>query len=171
MIKKVAPEIEDYREKYAALIAQCDYAGAFKHLANILASVQASEVEVHFADGLEPREFALEQARQLGLSELRATIEQIVQRLQRIVSIGVDPIYEEVVLILTLRVQAHLLISLARETFGSKTMEESLSFDSDLEALTSNPTFTRSIQQAQSSLKANWGVSLRTRWINSGFRW
>ena len=159
-------QIAQLRAKYRVLVEHGDLNSAFRHLANLWCVVQVGSESLSLPVRESGRTFILEEANRLGEGVARQAIEKNVNSMRRIIDVGLDPIYEEVVLILTLRVEIELMTALAVAAFGC-VIDDTLDLDSHLKDVLDSSAFRSVTRTAKASIKRNWGLPLRTHWIES----
>jgi hypothetical protein len=91
-------------------------------------------------------------------------VDQKVQRMQRIVSVGSRFIYEETLLLITMRVELELLSAFLKERGIAIRMDVAL-LDDVLVAMSTSPENAQDFRIAQAAAKKNWGIPLQTRWL------
>jgi len=100
------------------------------------------------------------------VQSLRAGVAQKIQRLQRIVSAGTHFMFEETLLLVTMRVELELLSAFLVERGIVVTMDVA-ALDDALQAIATSPVNARAFRSAQDAAKQNWGIPLHTRWLES----
>lgn len=101
--------------------------------------------------------------------EVRAVLHEAreeIKRLQRILSVGARYTYEELVLLITSRVELELLSDFLGER-GFDRLEMPITLDNDLEAIASSASNAGGFGSAQAAARKSWGLPLRSRWLGS----
>ena len=98
------------------------------------------------------------------LAQAVAKAGQDAARLKHILSIGEKFIYEEQVLLLTLRIQLELFSDFLRER-GMAVEFDPESADSKFREVARSRGNAHAFRSAQASAKRNWGLPLRSPWL------
>jgi hypothetical protein len=99
-------------------------------------------------------------------SVAKQAIEERTKKLERIVGHGLSgAVYEEVLLVLTLRVQIDTMCTLGQRVFGPPFANEKLAFDSKLRKELESPSLRGVVKQARSAFKRNWGLPSMSQWV------
>lgn len=89
-----------------------------------------------------------------------------VARLERILSVGTRFTFEELLLVLTLRVQLGLVHELMQRLGVAPTAEERLSsLDEDLQHIPGSRENRELFRSAQRSALSHWGLPIRSAWL------
>ena len=98
------------------------------------------------------------------IRSVRTAVVQNIQRMQRIVNVGTRFIYEESLLLITIRVELELLSAFLAERGIAMTMDFA-ALDDALLAIATSSANARDFRSAQTAAKQNWGIPLHTRWL------
>jgi hypothetical protein len=98
------------------------------------------------------------------IRSIHTAVAQKIQQLQRIVSVGTRFIYEEALLVITIRVELELLSAFLEQRGIAVTMDVA-AVDDDLQAIATSSGNAQDFRSAQNAAKQNWGIPLHTRWL------
>lgn len=93
-----------------------------------------------------------------------AEAEQNVSRLKRMLSVGANFTYEEMVLAITLRVELQLLAELLLKRRGAIEFAPDLA-DDDLQEVSGCSQNVSVFRSAKAAAKRNWGIPIRSSWF------
>ena len=93
-----------------------------------------------------------------------AEAEQHVSRLKRMLSVGTNFTYEEMVLAITLRVELQLLAELLLKRRGAIEFAPDLA-DEDLQEVSGYSQNVSAFRSAKAAAKRNWGIPIRSSWF------
>jgi hypothetical protein len=93
-----------------------------------------------------------------------AEAEQNVSRLKRMLSVGVNFTYEELVLAITLRVELQLLAELLMKKRGAIEFVPDLA-DEDLRKVSGYSQNVSAFRSAKAAATRNWGIPIRSSWL------
>lgn len=100
------------------------------------------------------------------IARVRAGAKATANRLWKIVSTGTDFVYEELVLLLTLRVQLELVLEfLARRNITCIASDRVAPTDEEISAIASSRRHRAAFSDAQIAVARHWGLPLRARWL------
>jgi hypothetical protein len=98
------------------------------------------------------------------MRSIHTAVAQNVRRLQGIVSVGTRFIFDEILLLITIRVELELLSAFLKER-GIAMMSDITSADDDLKAIATSPVNARDFRSAHKAASMNWGIPLHSRWL------
>jgi hypothetical protein len=93
-----------------------------------------------------------------------AEAEQNVSRLKRMLSVGTNFTYEEMVLAITLRVELQLLAELLLKRRGAIEFAPDLA-DEDMQEVSGHSQNVCAFRSAKAAAKRNWGIPIRSSWF------
>lgn len=100
------------------------------------------------------------------LRSIRAEASQRAQRIRRLVDVGGNLNYEEILLVITLGTELDLLSHFLVERGDSDLLDVD-HLEEALSATVSSPSNVSTFHSAQLSAKVNWGLPLRSRWLGN----
>lgn len=89
------------------------------------------------------------------------------ERLQRILDVAGSFQYEELMLLLTLRIELELVNDLFTRRTGSVAVEMK-AVDDEIFDVAQSKTHSSTFAKAQVSVRRNWGLPIQTRWTRGG---
>lgn len=146
-----------YREGaiYSAFVRLSEIANCLQH-----ASVPSS-VESRWTDALREVEVTSDDLRSIG-----EEVKQKIEAVRRMLDAGTDLIYEEVLLVITVRTELDLLLRYLTDR-GAAELADTSSLDQALDAMAQAPGTSDVFRSAQASAKRNWGLPLHSKWLFS----
>jgi len=99
---------------------------------------------------------------EVALTSAKVTVE----RLKRILGVGGRFEYEELMLLLTLRIEVDLVNELLVRRTGVAAAE-TVTIDEDLVDLMQSTNHSSAFANAQAAARRNWGIPIATRWLSS----
>jgi hypothetical protein len=100
------------------------------------------------------------------LGSIKVEARSKIERLWQIIGGGGVYVYEEAVLVITLRVQLGMLLDYLAQR-GVVDFLDVKSVDEQLQALASAPENSSAFRSARQSARRNWGLPLRSRWLDT----
>jgi hypothetical protein len=100
------------------------------------------------------------------LQSVRNEAARRIERLDRMLGGGSPVTYEEMLLLITMRVQLEVLLAYLAER-GIGDLPDFGSLDEDFSAAVSSPKNSAAYLTAQQSARKNWGLPLRSKWLGS----
>jgi hypothetical protein len=91
---------------------------------------------------------------------------QQIERVRRMLGTGTDLIYEEALLIVTVRTELELVFKFLSDR-GVSDLADASSLDHDLNEILRSPKSSAVFRSAQAAAKKNWGLPLHSRWLSS----
>jgi hypothetical protein len=104
------------------------------------------------------------------MRSVRTAVAQKIRQMQRIVNVGTRFIYEEALLLISVRVELELLSAFLAERGIPMAMDLAAVDDALLAIATSSPANARDFRSAQAAAKQNWGIPLHSRWLEGPTR-
>ena len=88
--------------------------------------------------------------------------------MRKILSVGGRYHEEEIVLLLTLRIQLELVITFLNDHLSMRYTGVLHDIDEELSTLSESSTNGRAFRRATSLIKSNWGLPINSEWLSEG---
>lgn len=146
-----------YREGaiYSAFVRLSEIANCLQH-----GNVPSTEM-ARWAEALR-----LVEATPNDLLSISGEAKQQIERVRRMLDTGTELIYEEALLIITVRTELELVFKFLRDR-GVSEVADASSLDHDLNVVLRSPKSSAVFRSAQAAAKKNWGLPLHSRWLSS----
>lgn len=100
-----------------------------------------------------------------AVQSIRCEARNKIERLQRIVGSSGILAYEEILFVITLRTELDMLLSYLEDR-GIEDLPDASSLDDDVLAIARSLGSSSAYRSAQESARRNWGLPLRSKWLD-----
>jgi hypothetical protein len=167
MARTLTDELDEQRRRHLRYLQDGALEAAYASLANLWSAILATRDTLFFSNGERCDGIVLEGARSIGADAARRGIKARADQLERIVMGSIEPLYEEIMLVLTLRIEMDLMVALGVAAFGWSPDESTPDYDHELESALVARKLQRITREARAAIERNWGVPLASKWLQA----
>jgi len=165
MSNNLADELQERWEAYLRYYREGAIYSAFVRLSEIANWLKfvgvPSNLVSTWADTLRKVEVTSNDLQSIG-----EEVDQRIERIRRILDADTDLIYEEILLVITIRTELDLLSWYLADR-GAEELADASSVDQALGAIAQAPKSSAVFRSAQASAKKNWGLPLHSKWLSN----
>jgi hypothetical protein len=162
--RKLAGELQERWAAYLRFYGEGAIYSALVRLSEIANCLQYADIPStlvsKWADTLRQVQVTPNDLRSIG-----EEIKQKVERVRRMLDAGTDLIYEEALLVITVRTELDLLLRYLADR-GAAEPTDTSSIDQALDAIAQAPKSSAVFRSAQTTAKRNWGLPLHSKWLS-----